>query len=109
VRGRYTYKLHPMLSASWGIPLGNGFQFEGYANFIAAKGRDEVGNPTGAETNIDMQVMYDLSEAVGSPRNMFRIGLEYQLWNNKFGNTEASTGDRGQRASTPMVRAELHF
>jgi nucleoside-specific outer membrane channel protein Tsx len=109
VRGRYTYKLHPMLSASWGIPLGHGFQFEGYANFIAAKGRDEVGNPTGAETNIDMQVMYDLSEAVGSPRNMFRIGLEYQLWNNKFGNTEASTGDRGQRASTPMIRAELHF
>jgi nucleoside-specific outer membrane channel protein Tsx len=109
VRGRYTYSLHPMLSASWGVPVGHGFKFEGYANFIASKGRDEVGNPTGAETNIDMQVMYDLGEALGSPRNMFRIGLEYQFWNNKFGNTAATTGDRGQRASTPMIRAEVHF
>jgi nucleoside-specific outer membrane channel protein Tsx len=109
VRGRYTYSLHPMLSASWGIPLGHGFKFEGYANFIASKGTDEVGNPTGAETNIDMQVMYDVSEAMGSPKNMFRIGLEYQFWNNKFGNTAATTGNRGQRASTPMIRAEVHF
>ena len=109
VRGRYTYKIHPMLSASWGIPVGNGFKFEGYANLIAAKGRDEVGNPTGAETNIDMQLMYDLGAALGSPRNLFRIGFEYQYWNNKFGNTYRTTGGRGQRASTPMLRAELHF
>jgi hypothetical protein len=56
-----------------------------------------------------MQVMYDVGEAMGSPSNMFRIGLEYQFWNNKFGNTAATTGNRGQRASTPMVRAEYHF
>jgi nucleoside-specific outer membrane channel protein Tsx len=109
VTRRYTYAIHPMLSAAWGIPLGHGFKFEGYANFIAAKGPDEVGNGTGAETNIDMQVMYDLGEALGSRKNLFRIGLEYQLWNNKFGNTAATTGDRGQRASTPMIRAQVHF
>jgi nucleoside-specific outer membrane channel protein Tsx len=109
VRGRYTYKLHPMLTASWGVPVAEGVKFEGYANLIAAKGRDEVGNPTGAETNIDMQLMYDLGAALGNAKNLFRIGLEYQYWNNKFGNTSATTGGRGQRASTPMLRADMHF
>jgi nucleoside-specific outer membrane channel protein Tsx len=109
VRGRYTYDLHPMLNAAWGIPLGQGFKFEGYANFIAAKGRDEVGNPTGAETNIDMMVMYDVGARLGTPKDKFRVGLEYQYWNNKFGNTYATTGGRGQRASTPMLRADAHF
>ena len=109
VQGRYTYDLHPMLSLAWGIPVGNGFKFEGYANLIAAKGKDEVGNQTGVETNIDMQLMYDIGAAMGSAKNLFRIGLEYQYWNNKFGNTYQTTGGRGQRASTPMVRAEVHF
>jgi nucleoside-specific outer membrane channel protein Tsx len=109
VRGRYTYDLHPMLTASWGIPIGHGFKFEGYANLIAAKGRDEVGNATGPETNIDMQLMYDVGAALGSAKDKFRIGLEYQFWNNKFGNTSRTTGGRGQRASTPMLRADVHF
>jgi nucleoside-specific outer membrane channel protein Tsx len=109
VHGRYTYKLHPMLTASWGIPVAEGLKFEGYANLIAAKGRDEVGNQTGVETNIDMQLMYDLGAAMGQNKNLFRIGFEYQYWNNKFGNTWGTTGGRGQRASTPMVRAEVHF
>jgi nucleoside-specific outer membrane channel protein Tsx len=109
VRSRYTYDYHPMLSASWGIPVAPGWSFEGYLNFIAAKGRDEVGNATGAETNLDMQLMYDIGLQLGAPKNTFRVGVEYQLWNNKFGNTEATTGNKGQRASTPMVRAEYHF
>jgi nucleoside-specific outer membrane channel protein Tsx len=109
VTGRYTYDYHPMLSASWGIPVAQGWSFEGYANFIAAKGRDEVGNDTGAETNIDMQLMYDVGAGFGYAKNTFRLGFEYQLWNNKFGNTKATTGDKGQRASTPMLRAEYHF
>jgi hypothetical protein len=117
VHDRYTYDYHPMFSASWGIPvpadwaggMGAGWSFEGYLNFIAAKGRDEVGNSTGAETNLDMQLMYDVGSRFGQPKNRFRAGFEYQLWNNKFGNTAATTGNRGQRASTPMVRAEYHF
>jgi nucleoside-specific outer membrane channel protein Tsx len=117
VNGRYTYDTHPMFSASWGIPLpanvvgdwAQGWSFEGYLNFIAAKGRDEVGNGTGAETNLDMQLMYDIGSRFGQPKNRFRLGVEYQFWNNKFGNTSATTGNRGQRASTPMVRAEYHF
>jgi len=117
VRSRYTYETHPMFSATWGIPVpdswlggwGAGWSFEGYLNYIAAKGRDEVGNPTGAETNLDMQLMYDIGSRFGQPKNRFRLGVEYQFWNNKFGNTAATTGNRGQRASTPMVRAEYHF
>jgi hypothetical protein len=110
VQGRYTYKTHPMLSASWGIPVADAWSFEGYLNFIAAKGTDEVGNGTGAETNLDMQIMYDIGSRFGQPKNRFRIGFEYQLWNNKFGNTERTTSPaKGNRASTPMVRAEYHF
>ena len=107
--GRYTYKIHPMLTAAWGIPVADRVKFEGFANLIAPKGRDEVGNQTGTETNIDMQLMMDVGDYVGAKKNTFRIGVEYQYWNNKFGNTSATTGGKGQRASTPMLRAEAHF
>ena len=102
VRGRTTYK---MLTARWGVPLGLGFKFEGNANLIAARDRDQVGNQTGPETKLDMQLMYDLGAAIGSSKNLFRIGLQYQFWNNRFG----TTGARGQRASTPMIRADVQF
>lgn len=109
VNGRYTYDTHAALSVTWGIPVAERVSFEGYGMFIAAKGADEVGNGTGAETNIDMALMYDLGSHFGQPKNRFRVGVEYQFWNNKFGNTRTTTGGRGQRASTPMVRAEYHF
>jgi nucleoside-specific outer membrane channel protein Tsx len=109
VRGRHTYDTHPMFAANWGIPVAEGWAFEGFLNVIASKGRDEVGNKTGTETNLDMQLMYDIGSQFGQPKNRFRLGLEYQYWNNKFGNTSATTGGLGQRASTPMVRAEYHF
>ena len=109
VTGRYTYDVHPMLNAAWGIPVSALWSFEGYANVIASKGKDEVGNDTGTETNIDMQLMFDAGAAMGYKKNVFRVGLEYQYWNNKFGNTSATTGGQGYRAKTPMVRAEYHF
>jgi nucleoside-specific outer membrane channel protein Tsx len=109
VTGRYLYKTHPMLTAAWGIPLGELWSFEGYANYIASKGVDEVGKQTGVETNIDMQIMVDIGAVMGHGKGKFRVGLEYQYWNNKFGNTAATTGGQGYRASTPMVRAEYHF
>jgi len=109
VRERYTYDLHPMLSASWGIPVSRLWSFEGYANYIGSKGVDEVGGDTGPETNVDMQMMFDVGAAMGRKKNMFRIGIEYQYWNNKFGNTSFNTGGQGFRAKTPMLRAEYHF
>ena len=108
---RYTYDTHPMLSAAWAIPLGKdtGLSFDGFANFIAAKGKNEAGADTAAETNIDMQVMYDLSNVVGAKPKSFKLGLEYQYWKNKFGNNASGPAGKGAFAKTPMIRAEYHF
>jgi len=106
---RYHYDPHPMLNLAWGIPLGSGFSFEGYANFIAAKGKNEFGVDTKPETNIDMQVMYDASPVFSAKQNTFKVGLEYQYWKNKFGNNHNGAAGDGAFAKTPMVRAEYHF
>jgi len=106
---RYSYKTHAMLTAAWGIPFSVGIplEFNGYANFITAKGTNEFGGGTAPETNIDAQIMYDISSAVGTPKNTFKIGVEYQYWKNKFGNPDRN--NPGATAKTPMVRAEYHF
>jgi nucleoside-specific outer membrane channel protein Tsx len=105
---RYNYAPHAMLGLAWGIPIGKlPLSFEGFANFIAAKGKNEFGAPTAAETNIDMQIMYDMSGAMGGSKNAFKVGLEYQFWKNKFGND--ATNNKGAFAKTPMIRAEYHF
>lgn len=111
---RYRYDPHPMLTAAWGIPFSIGsvpLSFEGFANYIVAKGKNEFGGDTAAETNIDMQVMYNITSD-----KTFRVGAEYQYWKNKFGNqttavTDAATGKagRGATAKTPMIRVEYHF
>lgn len=107
IDNRYSYDTHAMLNAAWGIPLGaSGFSFEGYLNYIGAKGDNEFRGPTSPETNIDMQIMYDLSGAWGLPKNTLRVGLEYQYWRNKFGNPKEVPGSL---AKTPMIRAEYHF
>lgn len=106
---RYDYTPHPMLTMAWGVPLGAGFSVEGFANFIAAKGKDEFGGDTAPETNIDMQIMYDLGLAAGGSKGKFKVGLEYQYWKNKFGNNSDGAPGKGAFARTPMVRAEYHF
>ena len=107
---RYSYDAHPMLSASWGIPLGKdtGFSFEGFANIIASKGKNEFGVATAPETNIDAQVMYDMAALTGS-KGKLKVGLEYQYWKNKFGNDTGGVAGKGATARTPMLRAEYHF
>lgn len=107
---RYTYKTHPMLTAAWGIPIGSTpLSFEGFANFIASKGKDEFGGSTKPETNIDMQLMLDVGAVAGGPKNTFKVGLEYQYWKNKFGNDSKGPAGSGAFAKTPMIRAEYHF
>jgi hypothetical protein len=54
-----------------------------------------------------MQIMYDMSGAVGAAKNTFKVGVEYQYWKNKFGNPDKN--NPGATAKTPMVRAEYHF
>ena len=108
---RYTYKTHAMLSNAWSIPFNAGIplSFEGYANFISSKGKDEFGGDTKPETHFDAQIMYDISEAMGTPKNTFKIGVEYEYWKNKFGNDDSGPAGSGATAKTPMVRAEYHF
>jgi nucleoside-specific outer membrane channel protein Tsx len=108
---RYSYDVHPMLNLAWGMPVpGVPLAFEGFANFIASKGKNEFGGDTAAETNIDMQVMYDLSGVMGAKPKTLRVGLEYQWWKNKFGNNNDSAFYKGGAfAKTSMVRAEYHF
>ncbi len=110
---RYTYSPHPMINAVWGIPFSVGtvpLAFEGFANIISEKGKNESGRDTATETNIDMQMMYDLSNALGAKPKTFRLGVEYQYWNNKFGNDNSqSMFNGGALAKTWMVRAEYHF
>lgn len=106
---RYTYKTHLMLTAAWGIPLGKtGFAFEGFANYIASKGKNEFGGATAPEFNFDGQIMYDVGATSGTP-GKFKLGLEYQYWRNKFGNPYKGAAGSGAFAKTPMVRAEYHF
>jgi nucleoside-specific outer membrane channel protein Tsx len=106
-RSRYSYDAHWMLNLAWGIPISSsGFSFEGYLNWIAAKGKNEFGGKTSAEFNIDAMVMYDLSRHVGAKPKTFRLGVEYQYWRNKFGNPKEA---HGSLARTPMVRGEYHF
>jgi len=107
IANRYSYDTHPMFNAAWGIPFGtSGFAFEGYLNYIAAKGKDEFGNSTSPELNFDGQIMYDVGTPLGLGKNTFRVGLEYQYWRNKFGNRSTVPGSF---AKTPMLRAEYHF
>ncbi len=108
---RYEYDAHPMLNLTWGIPItSTRLAFSGYANFIAAKGKDEFGAKTKAETNIDMALMYDASSHVGlGKKNAFQVGVGYQYWKNKFGNDHKGPAGQGAFARTPMLRAEYHF
>ncbi|MGZ5179713.1 MAG: outer envelope protein [Ramlibacter sp.] len=107
VNSRYSYDTHPMLGLNWGIPLGGtGLSFEGYTNWIAAKGTNEFGGPTAPEFNFDGQVMYDVGMPLGMGKNTLRAGVEYQYWRNKFGNPHNVPGSL---AKTPMLRVEYHF
>jgi hypothetical protein len=56
-----------------------------------------------------MQVMYDLGSVMGMGKGTLKAGLEYQYWNNKFGNSHTGAAGSGAKASTPMFRAEYHF
>lgn len=109
IKGRYSYKIHPMLALDWGVDLGHSLAFEGFANFIAPKGKDEVGRDTGAETQVDLRLMFDLGAMAGMSKKKFRAGLEFEYWHNKFGNTALTTGGKGYKANTTMLRVDYHF
>ena len=112
--GRYSYKNHADLSMAWGVPTGiNNLGFEGWADYIAAKGTAEDGvTSTKAETHFNGALMYDISGSVGASKNTFKVGAGYEYWKNKFGNDTTATGagaGPGATAKTPFIKAEYHF
>ena len=110
INGRYYYKTHPELDIAWAIPIGDSpFSFEGYFDYIAAKGKDEFGSGTKPETHFDGQIMLDVGRVLGGPKGTFKVGLEYEFWKNKFGNDHEGPAGDGAFAKTPMIRAEYHF
>jgi nucleoside-specific outer membrane channel protein Tsx len=107
---RFTYTTHVAVGGEWGIPVYTLWKipvsYEGFALWIAAKGTNEFGGPTAAETNIDTELMFDLSALFGAPAKTFRVGPEYQYWDAKFGNPDSIPGTI---ANTPMLRTDYHF
>ena len=107
---RYHYKNHAALEADWGIAiLDLPLSFNGYAQFITAKGKDEFGTQTAPESHIDADLMLDAGSLAGLSKKTWLVGVEYEYWHNKFGNSDKGFAGKGATASTPMVRVEYHF
>ena len=86
---RYHYKNHLALEADWGIGIGDlPLSFNGYAQFITAKGKDEFGTQTAPESHIDADLMLDAGSLAGLSKKTFLVGVEYEYWHNKFGNSD---------------------
>ncbi|MBI3528471.1 MAG: outer envelope protein [Betaproteobacteria bacterium] len=110
ITSRYDYDTHAMLDLAWGIPIGSSpFRFQGYFDVIAPKGKDEFGGDTKTEIHFDGAIMLDVGRIAGGPKDMFKVGLEYEYWENKFGNDHNGPAGDGAFAKTPMIRAEYHF
>jgi nucleoside-specific outer membrane channel protein Tsx len=110
ITSRYNYDPHPMLDFTWGIPIGGSpFVWQGYLDFAASKGKDEFGGDTAPETHMDTQIMLDVGRVLGGPKDTFKIGLEYEYWENKYGNNHKGAAGDSAFAKTPMIRAEYHF
>lgn len=108
--GRYSYKNHADLNLAWGVPTGiSNLSFEGWADFIASKGKDETGGNTKPETHIYATLMYDVSAPLGAAQNTFKLGAGYEYWKNKFGNDYTGAAGKGAFAKTPFIKAEYHF
>ena len=107
---RYHYKNHAAFEADWGIGIGDlPLSFNGYALFITAKGKDEFGGQTAPESHLDADLMLDAGSLAGLSKKTWLVGVEYEYWHNKFGNSDKGAAGEGATASTPMVRLEYHF
>jgi hypothetical protein len=80
---RYTYKTHAMLTAAWGIPFevaGVPLSFEGFANYIGTKGKNEFGGGTAPRNQYRHADHVRHERRRHAPKNTFKVGVEYQYW-----------------------------
>ena len=103
-----------ILSAAWGIPFQTGpvpLKFQGFVNYIGAKGKDYANVDTSRETLMRTSLMVDVGQLVASKKNTVLVGVGYELWRNKFGNEKTAKGvtKPGIDTDAVMLQAEWHF
>lgn len=101
-----SFDIAPVLSTSWLIPVAGLGTFQGYFDYVGAKGRNGfkdvpfIDSKTKAETHAQTEFMF----YVGNPKNGWKIGPGVEYWNNKFG--EHGTGTK-QTTALILVQYKL--
>lgn len=103
-----------IFSTAWGIPFQLGpmpLKFQGFLNYSSAKGKDYAGVKTEAETLMRTSLMVDVGQMATGKKNVFLVGVGYELWRNKFGNHALASGARkpGIDTDAPTLQVEWHF
>lgn len=81
------FKTVPELMTAWLVPLGPLGAFEGYADYVPAKGKNGFGADTKAEAHLQATFMFNL----GGPRAAWQAGVGLEYWNHKYGETGTGT------------------
>ena len=106
---RYHYKAHPMLASSWSIPHRLAAASASRATPTSSPPRARTSSATRPRPRrtSTREVMWNAGGLVGAKPNTWRVGVEYEYWKNKFGNSWHGPAGHGAFAETPMVRAEV--
>ena len=101
--GGVSFKIAPVLSSVWAIPIGGVGTLGGFASIVGPKGKDGFGSETKTETLIQAKFMFD----VMGPKSGLSAGVGLEYWDNKFGgnNATASPVNSG-KAISPLVLVE---
>jgi len=91
---RVTSDLVPEVLSSWTIPAGGIGTFEGYADYVSAKGDNGFGQATHGEIHAQMFFMFNLD----GPKGSWQAGLGGELWRHKYGES-----GEGSRQTTGLV------
>lgn len=95
-----SFRTVPEIMSSWLIPMGPIGTFEGYADYVAAKGRNGFGIETAAEVHAQATVMFNL----GGARSAWQLGVGVERWVHKYG--ESGTGSK-QSTGLVLLRYKL--
>jgi hypothetical protein len=99
------------MEAAWLIPFPIGtvpVKFQGFMNYIGAKGRDGQGAGTKPETLLELALMVDVGSFAAHKDTVF-VGVGYQYWHNKFGSNSSADPTGGSTARVPQLELEWHF
>jgi hypothetical protein len=99
------------LESAWLIPFPVGnvpMKFQGFLNYIGAKGTMGTGQGTAPELLLEFALMVDVGSFAAHKDTVF-AGVGYQYWHNKFGNISADDPTGGSTARVPQLEFEWHF